>query len=287
MRRILGSMRFSVLIAILCLTGCSGLVDDGGSGGLTPDELTARKLWLSKALPLLKANCDSCHGGSMPGIDFIAGTSDLEVRDNLLAHEPSEVDLDSPSSSHLLTRGAHDGPALDASQLSDLLEWIRAEKQARGVATVIIGVAKFQAALCTSGLPDTPAAPNPNCLVNHAALDELGAPGATIDFVVQALSGATYITNLQVTPGASGVFVDHPLFVTYPATVDENRLGCGQDAAGETFCGDNLDRFSTVQTNLMTGDPPAVLGDGTATFAEFIPTDQMSIHFKEVGVYKP
>ncbi len=282
-------MRVCVLIAILWAAGCSGLVDDGGTGGLTPDELTARKLWLSKALPLLKANCDECHGGSMPDIDFIAGTSDLEVRDTLLAHEPAEVDLDSPAASHLLTRGAHDGPALDASQLSDLLEWIRAEKQARGVATVIIGVAKFQASICTSGLPDTPAAPNPNCLVNHVTLDELGATGSTIDFVVQALSGATYVTNLQITPSATdGVFVDHPLFVTYPSEmVDENRLGCGQDAAGETFCGDNLDRFAGSQINLMAADPPAVLGDGTATFTEFIPTDMMSIHFKEVGVYKP
>jgi len=276
-----------MVIAILLVTGCSGLVDDGGTGGLSPDEITARKLWLQRALPLLKANCDECHGGSMPDIDFIAGTSDLEIRDNLLAHQPVEVDLDSPPNSHLLTRGAHDGPALNASQSSDLLEWMRAEKQAQGVATVIVGVTKFQVSLCTSGLPDTPAAPNPNCLVNHVALDEVGAAGATIDFVAQALSGATYITNLQLTAGPAGVFVDHPLFVTYPATPDETRIGCQQDAAGETFCGDSLDRFGTLKLNLMTGAAPAVLGDGTATFTDFVASDQVSIHFKEAGAFKP
>ncbi len=104
---------------------------------------------------------------------------------------------------------------------------------------------------------------------------------------MQNVSGATYVTNLQVSPGGSGVFMDHPIFVTYPATVDETRVGCEQDANAETFCNDTLDRFANVVKNLATGAPAEQIGPGNATFTDFVPTDLLSIHFNEISAFKP
>ena len=277
-----------VLLAFLLLTGCSGLID-GNNGGNEDPAAKAQRLWLTRALPGLEANCASCHDGSvtdttaLPSPDFLLGTSDLGIHDTLINNQPPEVDLNSPPQSHLLTRGAHDGPALDAVVAGDILEWINAEKEAQGVETVIIGVTPKVAMLCSVGNPG-----DPTCPINNFPLDEVGATGATIDFVIQSVSGATYITNLKVTPGASGVFFNHPLFVTYPATVDETRVGCQPDAMAMTFCGDSIDRFSAVTKNLAMGTPAEVLaGDGTASFNDFVPTDPISIHFVEAGAFKP
>jgi mono/diheme cytochrome c family protein len=281
-------MRASLLLAFCLLTGCSGLLD-GNGGGQEDPAAKAQRLWLTRALPVLNGNCASCHGGAapMPGVEFLVGGSDLAIKDTLLTRQPAVVDLNSPQKSKLLTKGAHDGPALDVTQSSDILEWIQAEKDAAGVETVIVGVTKFEAKLCTAGLPDTAAMPNPNCLVNHVALDEFGATGATIDFVMENVSGDTAIRNLQISPGTSGVFIDHPTFVTYPAIVDENRQGCELDQNAETFCTDVLDRFANVVKNIAMAAPAEQIGPGNATFTDFVPTDLLSIHFNEISAFKP
>ncbi len=277
-------------------TGCSGLVDDGGNGGLTPDQITARRLWLTKALPVLHGNCAMCHvdggTGATPAPTFIAGASDLDIRDTLLGHEPPEINLDAPATSHLLTRGSHDGPALDGSQSSDLVEWIRAEKAAgssTGEPTAVIQTAKFPPAICTAGLPDDPAAPNPSCLVNKIALDTVGGVGAQIEFVLQPLSPGSYMTNMKLVPGTGGVYMEHPLFVSWPAGSVDGRDDCAPDPNGDNFCSDTLDRFASTVMNLMPGALPAEqqIASGTSTFPAFLSTDMMSIQFKIVSAYKP
>jgi len=66
------------------------------------------------------------------------------------------------------------GPALLASQASDLLEWIKAEKDAQpitGEEEPQIETVAFIPAICTSGTPSVPpAAPNPTCPVNDVDL---------------------------------------------------------------------------------------------------------------------
>jgi hypothetical protein len=273
--------------AILMMTGCSGLIDDGGNNGISAAEAAARQLWINKALPVLNANCTVCHNGTRANVGFIAGDSDLGMRDTILAYEPVVVNIDAPASSRLLTKGIHEGPQLDATQTSDLLEWIQAERDAAldnpEDLPPIIETAQFIPQICTSGLPDDPAAPNPLCPVNRVPLDEIGGAGAQITFVVQSLGSGLYMTNLKLVPGPMGAFIEHPLFVSYPTdNPDTPDINEGAPKA------DTIDRFFNVKMNLMAGAEVAdqLIAGGTAAFVGFSATDKLSIHFKAVNVFQ-
>jgi hypothetical protein len=262
------------------VVGCSGLIDGGGSGGLTPEEAVARKAWLEKALPVLTTNCLSCHDGSRANIGFIEGTADLGRRDTLVAYTPSVVNLDAPGSSRLLTKGAHEGPPLDAIQTSDLLEWVQAEHDASipdpGVEGPALETDKFIPQMCTGGL-----AGDPTCPINTVALDAVGdgVVGGKITFVVQALGSGLYVTNLKLIPGTGGAYIEHPLFVSWPA----------DETLPPTF--DQIDRFFAVKMNLMMTATPEEeqIGGGTAAFVGFNagPMDKLTIHFKAAKLYQP
>ena len=63
---------------VLALVGCTGLIDGGGGGSLTPEQRLAQEKWVDKALPVLRANCMSCHGANFskpidPSYPKIAG----------------------------------------------------------------------------------------------------------------------------------------------------------------------------------------------------------------------
>lgn len=287
-------MRIALGLIIFTAIGCSGLVDDGGSDGLTSDELAARQAWFNKALPVLTFSCASCHvsgvGGSTPAPTFLAGESDLDMRETLLSHvpvgvdKPSLIDFSSPTRSELLAHGDHDGPALDGVQTSNLLEWILAEKKAAGDLVALPEVAKFMPTICTAGQPDDPAAPNPNCMYNRIPLDEVGGVGASIEFILQSLPGGSYLTNMRLVPGAQGVFMEHPIFVSWPLAEKPN---CVANANGEFSCLDPLDRFATMTLNIMAGGAPEPMGMGNTTFTDFAATDMMSIRFTNVGPFNP
>ena len=265
---------------LLVMVGCSGLVDTGGGGGLTPEAALARKAWLEKALPTLTANCLSCHNGSRANIGFMEGTGDLVQRDALMAYTPSVVNLDAPSSSRLMTKGAHEGPPLDAVQTSNLLEWVQAEHDAAipdpGVDTAALETEKFIPQMCTGGV----AGVDPTCPINTVALDTVGdgVVGAKISFVVQALGSGLYVTNLKLIPGTGGAFIEHPLFVSWPA----------DETLPPTF--DQIDRFFNVKMNLMMTATPEEqqIGGGTAAFVGFHagPMDKLTIHFKAAKLYQ-
>lgn len=280
--RHLDMVRLTVAAAsVLMMVGCSGLIDNGGTGGLTPEEQTARRLWVEKALPQLQANCVVCHDGSRANIGFVTGAGDFDKRDSILAYTPNVVNLDAPASSRVLTKGLHEGPPLDATQSSDILEWLNAEKAAApapGDDGPILETDQFLVSVCTGGLPDAPGAPNPNCLVNHIPLGTIGATNAEIQFVVQQLTSGTsmYLTNLRLVPGAEGAMIEHPLFVSWPAD-------------GSPPKADTIDRFFNVKMNLMasaTSDEQLIAG-GTAAFVGFSTADKISIHFKNVSVFVP
>ncbi|MBA2539091.1 MAG: hypothetical protein H0V17_05600 [Deltaproteobacteria bacterium] len=208
----------------------------------------------------------------------MVGDNDLAIRDAILAYTPTVANLDAPSSSRILTKGIHEGPALDAIQTSDILEWINAEKAAvpdPGEDGPRLETAQILPTICTSGLPDSPGAPNVNCLYNNIPLDEIGAVGAKIQFIAQALGSGLYLTNLKLVPAAGGAFIDHPLFVAYPADAEAKA--------------DTIDRFFSVKMNLMataTAEEQQI-GGGTAAFVGFFSTDKISIHFKAISAFKP
>lgn len=266
--------RSALSLATIALTasGCTGLIDDGGSGGLTGEQKIARQKWTTKALPRLDENCTVCHNGSRLGIGFLEGTDELAQRDTLVGFDPAVVNLDAPASSRLLTKGLHEGPALLADQASDILDWLQAERDAVPDTTPggpRLETARFAPLLCTGGLPG-----EATCPVNTVALDDMGIAGARVSFVAQGLASGLYVTNLRLVPGGNGAFVEHPLFVSWPLDADPVP--------------DSIDRFFDVKLNLS---PAATaeeqqIGGGTAAFVGFGASDEITIHFKAVDVYQ-
>jgi len=261
-------------VALLCVVGCSGLIDDTNPN-LTPEEVAAREMFVSRAKPVFDSYCISCHAGLYPEVAFIAGTDAISQRATALAFDPPVVNFDAVESSRILTKGAHSGPALTAQQSSDILEWINAEREAAGAAGglgPILATPHFTPLLCTSGQPG-----ESTCPINYVDLLPLvaGWGGAQIKFVAQPLTQDLYLTNLSVVPGPDGVYVEHPLFVSYPP-----------DASAEPIP-DTLDRFFNVKINIMPGGVAQPIGGGTAAFINFTPTNQVAIHFKVVDKYRP
>ncbi len=264
-------VRLSVgALAALALMGCSGLID-GGDEDVTPEEQAARQLYLTKAKPVFDTTCASCHSGSDPTVAFLQGANPLEQRATLLAS--NVVNLEAAQSSRILTKGAHSGPALLASQASDLLEWISAERDAAGVTgggDTGLETAPFTPVLCTGGNPG-----DPTCPITYVDISGLVPDwaGAKIKFVAQPLSQDLYMTNLALEGGAEGVYIEHPLFVSWPVEGDPIP--------------DTLDRFFNVKMNMMAGEMPQPISGGTAAFINFSPNNQLTIHFKIVDRYRP
>lgn len=266
--RHLPMVRLSVgAVALLALAACNGLIE-GGDGSLTPEQKAAMSAWTNKAYPHLQQQCVGCHSGSEADIAFLAGGTAPATRDTLLNSSLQVINLDAPESSRLLTKGPHAGPGLTAVESSDILEWIQAERDAAGVMPDQgLQTGKFTPLLCTGGNPG-----DPTCPINHVALDGVGLPGATIDLVAQALSEDLYVTDLKVTASVDGVYLEHPLFVSWPADPTQPETP------------DTLDRFFNVKMDEMpmATDP---IGGGTAAFVGFTPTNQVSIHFKAISKY--
>lgn len=256
-------------LAALALAGCTGLIGDGNGDGMTPEEAAARRMFTAKAAPVLATSCSGCHAGQRPVIDFLAGAAEMDVRATLLGFTPSVVNLEAPASSRLLTKGVHDGAALTSTEMADVLEWIRAEREAQPDPSdggPVLETAAFAPAICTSGT-----APSATCPINTIDLTDLGLPGAKIEFVAQALGSGLYLNKLQIIAGTDGAYLEHPLFVSWPE--------------GSAPVADTIDRFFAVKMNLAANGTEMIAG-GTAAFIGFVATDKITIHFKAVKGYQ-
>lgn len=263
-----------VSLACLVLAACAGSVDNGENNGLTPEQADAQSKWLHGALPVFAANCRSCHDGSMetaplPAPGFLAGGNDLEIRDNLIAYTPEVVNLGAAQSSRVLTKGLHEGPALEADQASPVLEWLIAEAKARQDTNPPIRTAMAVPQLCTGGNPG-----DPTCPINTLDLSALNVAGASFSFVAQAAGADLYMTNMQFTAGTDGLYVEHPIIESWPPGATDPKP-------------DPIDRYFNVVINLQTGAAPQLLGNGTASFQGFSPADPISIHFVALDKFKP
>jgi len=288
--RHLAMVRLTILsCAAIVLVGCTGLIASGGDPGLTPQQRVAQQKWVNEALPAIQnSTCLGCHAGSTPGVEFLAGSTDLDIRKTLLNFSPAVVNLDAPPSSRILTKGAHNGPALQSDAASAILDWLQAEQaaaQGAGSGAMLISTPLFTPQLCTAGV-----AGDATCPINNVPLDALGVPGAQIQMLIQALDNSDiYITDLYLFGGSMGVYLEHPLFVSYPA-----------DASAQPIP-DSIDRFFDVKMNIPAatatvpeceGTTPlpascATVGGGTAAFIGFSPTNALAIHFKVVTPYVP
>ncbi len=272
----LSARRMFVMASMLAAVGCNGLIDGGGNGSddtLTPEEIAARAAYTDKAKTHLDQVCVSCHAGTDPAVAFIQGATAMEQRESLLGWDPQVVNLDAPSSSRLLNKREHAGPALTAQQSADILTWIQAEREAAGATgtgDTGLETPAFTPVLCTAGNPG-----DPTCPITYVDIAGLvpGWAGAKIKFVATPLSQDLYITNLELEGGPEGVYLEHPLFVSWPP--EGNPIP------------DTLDRFFNIKMNLMPGAMPEQIGGGTAAFINFTPTNQLTIHFKVVDKYRP
>ena len=261
-------------LAALALMGCSGLIDDGsGTTAVTPEEKAAREAFMTKAKPVFDTSCASCHSGSDPTVAFLAGADPMGVRKTLLEYDPQVVNLEAATSSRVLTKGAHSGPSLLASQSADLLAWVQAERDAANVAgggTPILETEHFTPLLCTAGNPG-----DPTCPINTVPLDTLvqGWAGARIKLVVQPLNTDIYVTDLTLEGGADGVYIEHPLFVSWPLTENAQPYP------------DTLDRYFNIKMNMMSGATASPIGGGSAAFINFNPNNKLSITFKVVDKF--
>lgn len=240
-------------VALLVVAGCTGSIDAGGQvDNLTPAQQLAQSAWLKKALPVFKPTCTMCHDGSMAAAPaYLMGMTDLDIRDTAIAFMPPVVNLGAPQSSRVATKGAHEGPALTAPQISDILIWIQYEHDARPPGMLI------ETAQMTPVLDGT--------TVNKIDLSALGSPGSSVNFIAQAVGPDLYMTGLGVTAGASGLSLAHPLFESYVTGMMDPTP-------------DPADQFFNVALDLAA-NATAKLGDGTVTFPGFSSATAISIRF--------
>jgi hypothetical protein len=265
------------LAGLVGLVGCTGLID-GGSDGLTRQERVARETWAISAYPVFRDNCVTCHGGSRPMVEFLRGGTIDSVYDTIKSHDPPVMNVDAPGSSRVLSKGLHDGPALTGEQSFAILTWLQAERDAviskPTDETRLLATAPFAVELCP---PFDPASPAFVCAtINHVPLDAIAGigaqiPGAEITFTAHALSAGLYLSNLKITGGTAGAYVEHPLFVSRPTEGD--------------IYPDQIDRYFSVKMNVMASATEQLSG-GTAMFSGFVASDMVEIHFKTISAFK-
>ncbi len=292
--RHLDMVRLSAGITAALLIGCTGLIsgDEGGGGGnTTPEAAIALQKFTKDAYPVFSTVCAACHIGMDP--KFLAADAAITdpvatMRATLLGFDPSVVNLQAPESSRVLTKGVHSGPALNAIQSAAILGWLQAEKDAAGAATttVIITTDKISPLLCTGGVAGdiagcTTGDASHCCPINVVTLDSAGMPGAVVDFVAQPLSSDLYMSDIYVKASTAGVYMEHPLFVSWPVTGDPIP--------------DTIDRFFAVKLNLAAataavscpGPSCDHIGAGAAAFVGFPPQNRLSITFKVLEAAHP
>jgi hypothetical protein len=219
----------------------------------------------------------------MPNIDFLnSAGADLTmntyaIREHLVAFAPSVINLEAPPSSRILTKGLHDGPELTSEKLSDLLEWVRSEQDARPQpgeegGGVILATAPLMPVLCPSGTP------LPSCPINTFDLTPLGLDGAKITFTALQFPSQLYINQLKLVGGNSGAYIEHPLFVSKPPPPPENEPAVDPIA-------DGIDRYFNLKMNLAMATEEMIDG-GTASFIGFPVENSLEVHFKVITPYK-
>jgi mono/diheme cytochrome c family protein len=266
-----------LLCAVAFAFGCSGTIDEGQQvAGLTPAQQLALNAWLQLAQPsFVAATCVMCHDPDDPTYDptmaagappYLEGSSQVDQRDTVIATMPAVVDLNSPRTSMVLTKGLHEGPALDAVSATNILTWITYERDAR-LGSNLPTTAPYTMMDCTGG-----SAGSTTCPINSIDTTPAGAAGK-ITFTETPLTNDQGqeddidVEGLTITAGASGLHVVHPLFGTIPAA------GSGS-GSGTTY--DPLDRFSSIDMELA---PNATLMLGGQTFVNFVHTDPIVVQF--------
>jgi hypothetical protein len=259
-------VRLSAFLVVVA--ACNGEIDEGAQvEGLSPTEQLARTAWIKQALPALKAGtCVTCHEGERPDAPpYLMGATDLDSRETMITFIPSVISLGSPKTSPVLLKGMHEGPALAADQISNILAWITFEHDARG-AGMEINTDKDPIADCSMGTPGDGV-----CMQTTIDLTSAGAAGSSITLYATQLGSDLYIQQVVATAGASGLHLVHPIFKTWPAM--GSNMTDGLPDANDTFYNVTLNTAAGTKSTLAT----------TTSFVGFSAADPISVKFDELG----
>jgi hypothetical protein len=274
----------ATVAALLVVSGCTGIIDTGDptgdDGDQPPPEPTAQELWTTKAFPTFQAaQCTNCHVSAPATANywFLAGTTPDEIRATILASR--EVNMDTPSNSLVLNRGAHEGSALTMDQYAVILEWLQKEQseQTVGPGAVVLKTKPITVQKCAAGQPLTSCPVN---TINLADITDAGLDG-TITFKSPVVAGMFYANEITLNGGTKGAYLEHMLFVAVPpANAD------GTPDTTTIPVADPIDRYSDIKFNVMAAASSPVEG-GAEGFYGFPDTFQIILSFKVVNVYKP
>lgn len=265
MRSVVRTLTTSALLVALVLLGAgcrSGVLSVramGDGGGVAPDMtgdggtpmVSASELFTTTVEPMLVSRCGGCHGPDRVALDFLRPSPD--VRTTLLSY-PALVDLESPASSRLLTKGEHSGPALATGEADLVRTWIEREA-AEGTM-----VEPTERELAT-----TPTTVREG--FNALPLDALGLPGTSLHFVAARVGAGMLLDSVQIAAGPMGARVVHPVFVTWIE---------GAPVA------DPIDRFAGVEIEVEPNSTRA-FDTGTVVITELPEGALLSVHFDEVS----
>jgi hypothetical protein len=271
----------TTVAALLVLSGCTGIIDitEAGDDGeeVDPPEPTALELWNTNAAPIMTQNCATCHVSSPAAQNywFLAGTNTDEMRATLLASR--EVNMDTPSNSLILSRGAHEGPALTNDQAVLLLEWLQKEQseQTVGPGEVVLKTNPITVQKCDG----QPLASCPVNTINLADIADAGLDG-TITFKAPTIAGMLYVNELTLHGGTKGAYLEHMLFVAVPPAAADGTPSDVEPVA------DSIDRYDDIKFNVMAATDTPIEG-GTAGFSGFPDDFQVIVSFKVAKEYKP
>ncbi len=228
------------------MAGCVGEITTPGDDTVEDPAVTAaRTAFDEDVAPILDGFCGACHTG-MPNIDFMRPNPDIRTA---MLGWPSLIDLTAPTSSALLTQGAHTGPAFTPDQSSIVLEWIELEVVAAGGEPAeTVETARI----------------TPTAGINTIDLTSAGLAGSTVTFLYEPLATGMYLSDIQVVAGVGGVHVINPLFVIWEA---------------EQPSPDPINRFGNIDLTVLEGTT-SYIGGGTAVFVDIAPGSDISIEFR-------
>lgn len=172
-------------------------------------------MFLAEVQPLLEARCRNCHE------DIATAPVFLEPSDyygSVLAY-PDLVVPGEPNASTLVTKGAHRGPAWEASEASVVRRWIEAEAERPAEDPMEPGPGPMTR--------QTSPYPVDDGFENRIPLAEVGLPGAELVFTANRVASGMMLNDVRVVAASSAISFSHPRFVMWndtTPTMDSDRF---------------------------------------------------------------
>lgn len=226
-------------------TGDAGVPSDAPGGGGDPEAY-----FDGNVESMLVRRCGGCHGAGRSAPDFLR--PDPDVRTTLLAY-PALVDLESPRTSRLLTKGEHSGPAFMTEEATAVRTWLELEASAGTTVPTDREIATAPLAIREG--------------FNQVPLDSLGMPATSIHFVASRVGDGVFLDSVQLSTGPMGASLEHPVFVTWI------------DGAPHP---DPVDRFADLSLDVEPNSS-ASFDSGTIVITDMPEGALLSIHFTAAG----